>query len=151
MWNDTSRQARKVAAQTLGRTGRGKCVHDEVLARLASPLASNRVEALRKINYVGIMTNQMLDVFLKCFRDDYTSVRELACTACQSLVYDKSDEKIIDALVHMVRFERAIKLKALAIRSLFCFFFCSSSLIAEYVMNKLKTVRIFLIKKRKLS
>ena len=119
MWNDVTRQARKVAAQTLGRTGRGKCVHDEVLARLASPLASKRVEALQKINYVGIMTNQMLDVFLKCFRDDYTSVRELACTACQTLVYDKSDdEKIIEALVHMVRFERAVKLKALAIRSL---------------------------------
>lgn len=118
MWNDLTRQARKVAAQTLGRTGRGKCVHDEVLARLASPLASKRVEALQKINYVGIMTNQMLEVFLKCFRDDYTSVRELACTACQSLVYDKSDdEKIIEALVHMVRFERAVKLKALAIRS----------------------------------
>ncbi len=35
MWYDMSRTVRKVASQTLGRTGRGKIVHDEIYARIA--------------------------------------------------------------------------------------------------------------------
>lgn len=117
MWNDINRQARKLAAQTLGRTGRGRFVHDEIHARLGSESARDRAEALRKIHQIGIMTNKLVGLFLKCFRDDYVIVRELACKACQGLNYDKNDEKIVEALVFVARFDRSTKIKALAIRS----------------------------------
>lgn len=119
MWNDMSRQVRKLAAQTLGRTGRGRYVHDEILTRLNSSVASDRVEALKKINQIGIMTNKLIDPFLKCFRDDYISVRELACKASQSLNFETNDQKLIEALVFVARFDRIAKLKTLAIRSRF--------------------------------
>lgn len=119
MWNDINKQARKLAAQILGRTGRGRFVHDEIYTRLSSPLASDRVEALKKIDQIGIMTNKLIGGFLKCFRDDYFNVRELACKACQGLNYDKSDDKLVEALVFVARFDRSTKLKAMAIRSKF--------------------------------
>lgn len=118
MWRDTNKQARRVAAQTLGRTGRGARVHDEILARLSSSVVTDRIDALEKIAHTGVMTTMMLEPFLKCFHDDYIKVRELACNACQFLVYGKNNEKLIDALVFMVRFDRSAKLKILAIRSI---------------------------------
>lgn len=115
MWNDINKSVRKVAAQTLGRIGRGKEVHDEIFMRLQSTNVFDRTEALKKIDHIGIMTPKLLHLFLKCFRDDYISVRELACKSSQNL-YEK-DKKLIDSIVFMARFDRVSKLKALAIRS----------------------------------
>jgi hypothetical protein len=111
------KNVRKVAAQTLGRTGKGKVVHDEILRRLMSKNVFDRCEALRKLTYIGVMTPSLLEAYLRCFRDDCISVRELACTCTQRLVH--SDQRIIDALVFMVRFEKATKIKSLALRSKF--------------------------------
>ena len=61
------------------------------------------------------MTNRLLGLYLKCFKDDYINVRELACKVAQNL-YEKNS-KVIDALVDTSRFEKVSKIKALAIRS----------------------------------
>ncbi|CAF0808152.1 unnamed protein product [Brachionus calyciflorus] len=116
MWNDINHNVKKVAAQTLGRTGRGREIHDEIFKRLHSRNIFDRMSALKVINYIGIMTPKLLEIYLKCFRDDCLSVRQLACLACQKL-YEK-DDKIVDALVFMARFDPASKLKALSIRTL---------------------------------
>lgn len=115
MWNDMNRSVRKCSAQTLGRTGRGQQVHDEICIRLKSQNSFDRIEALNKLNHIGIMTNELLNHYLKCFYDDYISVRELACISAQSLF--EKDEKVLGALVFMARFDKIPKLKALAIRS----------------------------------
>jgi tRNA U34 5-carboxymethylaminomethyl modifying enzyme MnmG/GidA len=115
MWNDLDKSVRKVAAQTLGRTGHGKEIHDELYARLQSENLKDRTEALRTINRIGVMTNKLLDVYLKCFRDDRITVRELACKSCQHL--NEKDEKILEALIFMVKYEKTLKLKEQAIRS----------------------------------
>ena len=115
MWSDMQKNVRKVAAQTLGRTGKGKVVHDEIQRRLSSANVFDRCKALRKLNFVGVMSPSMLEVFLRCFRDDCVSVRELACKCTPHLL--QVDQKIVDALVFMVRFEKALKLKSLATRS----------------------------------
>jgi hypothetical protein len=65
------------------------------------------------------MTPKLLHVYVRCFRDDYISVRELACKSSQFL--NEKHEKVIESLVFMARFDRVNKLKALAIRSNFCF------------------------------
>lgn len=116
MWNDDSNVVRKVAAQTLGRTGRGKFVHDEILRRLRGHNVFDKVEALKRIHHLGIMTSKLIDPFAKCFKDDYITVRELACLAAQGM-YEK-DEKIIDALLFMARYDQVPKLKAMAIHSI---------------------------------
>ena len=51
MWNDVSQHVKKVAAQTLGRIGKGKEVYEEIHNRLQSENIMFRVEALNKINY----------------------------------------------------------------------------------------------------
>ena len=54
MWNDRSRMVKKCAAQTLGRTGKGKEVHDEICRRINGPNSFDRFEALNKINHLGM-------------------------------------------------------------------------------------------------
>jgi hypothetical protein len=54
MWNDINKSVKKVAAQTLGRTGKGKQVYDEIYNRLTSNNVTDKLEALKKINHIGI-------------------------------------------------------------------------------------------------
>ena len=63
------------------------------------------------------MTNKLLGLYLRCFKDDYINVRELACKVAQNL-YEKSS-RVIDALIFTSRFDKVTKIKALAIRSNF--------------------------------
>ena len=53
MWNDKNRQVKKCAAQTLGRTGKGQEVHDEICSRVQSSNSFDRYESLNKINHIG--------------------------------------------------------------------------------------------------
>lgn len=115
VWNDMHPSVRKVASQTLGRTGKGAMVHDELVRRMKSQNVFDRCEALKMLNYIGIMTPSLLEVFLKCFRDDCISVRELACKSTQRL--NQVDVRIIDALLYVARFDRVTKIKSLAIQS----------------------------------
>ena len=62
------------------------------------------------------MTPKLQNVYVRCFRDDYISVRELACKSSQFL--NEKNDKVIESLVFMARFDRVNKLKALAIRSI---------------------------------
>jgi hypothetical protein len=68
------------------------------------------------------MTDKLLSVYLKCFRDDHTIIRELACKSSQC-VFEQYD-KLIEALVFMVKYDQVNRLKAMAIRAL--------ALIGEY-------------------
>jgi hypothetical protein len=115
MWNDPNKYMRKVAAQTLGRTGRGQYVHDEIHQRLQSPNIKDRIEALRKINYLGIMTVKLLPEYLKCFKDEFNAVKEIACISAQKLAI--TDEKIIFELLDLAQFDESPKIKTCAIQS----------------------------------
>ena len=43
-----------VAAQTLGKTGHGKEVHDDLRERLVSGTERDRIDALQKIGHLGM-------------------------------------------------------------------------------------------------
>ncbi len=120
MWNDINHVVRRVAAQTLGLTGKSRVVHEELLKRLKSLRAFDRVAALKILKYVSIMTDKILPLYIKCFRDDYISVRRLACQSSRYL--NEKHPKIIDSLVYMARFDRVPNLKSLAIQSNWNFF-----------------------------
>ena len=53
MWNDWHSEVRKACAQTLGKTGHGKDVHDELLMKLTGSSEKTRVEAVSKIGHLG--------------------------------------------------------------------------------------------------
>ena len=131
MWHDNNKTVRKVAAQTLGRTGRGQNVHDELCLRLQSKDVNDRIEALRKIQYLGIMTAKLLIPFLECFKDDYINVRELACKAAQKL--QVKDENVILSLIELSQYDKIPKVKARAIESnRVCFFLKRKTLQSIY-------------------
>ena len=53
MWNDWHAEVRIAAAQTLGRTGHGKDVHNELVTKIQSSDERTRVEAVSKVGYLG--------------------------------------------------------------------------------------------------
>ncbi len=116
MWYDVSKSVKKVASQTLGRTGRGREVHAEILKRLQGFDPFEKIEALRKINTIGIMTDKMLGAYLKCFRDEHTTIRELACRSSQCIF--QQYEQLVESLEFMLKYDPVAKLKAMAIRAL---------------------------------
>lgn len=114
MWDDSNKNVRKIAAQTLGKTGKSQKVHDEILNRLKSDTANDRIEALRKIHYLGIMTTKLLPAYLNCFKDDFIQVRELACKSSQKL--QLKDDKILATLLELAQYDQIPKIKACAIQ-----------------------------------
>ena len=58
------------------------------------------------------MTAKLLPAFLKCFDDEYISVRSEVCITCGNLAI--KDEEIISKLIAMATFDTIWKVKALA-------------------------------------
>ena len=58
------------------------------------------------------MTAKLLPAFLKCFEDEYVSIRSEACITCGNLAI--KDEEVIAKLLHLATFDTIWKVKALA-------------------------------------
>lgn len=137
MWNDWHSDVRKAAARTLGRTGHGKDVHDELRVKILNGNERQRVEAVSKIGHLGqspclfllynlqtdfwpdhllpgIMTAKLLPAFLECFQDNYVSVRMECCISCSNL--KMNDPEILNRLLHLATYDPIWKVKALAIQ-----------------------------------
>lgn len=56
MWEDVHEDVRRMAAQSLGRTGHGKEVHDELKVRILNGSERQRVEAIKKVGCLGLCT-----------------------------------------------------------------------------------------------
>lgn len=63
------------------------------------------------------MTAKLLPVFLKCFEDEYISVRSEVCITCGNL--EIKDEQVINKLIHLATYDPIWKVKALAIQGTF--------------------------------
>lgn len=116
MWHDWSSEVRKAAAETLGHTGHGRDVHFELRDKLADGNERVRVNVLKKIAHLGIMTAALMPSYMSCFCDDYVSVRLHACHAAGKL--QLGDDSIIAELVRLTQFDPAWKIKAHAIKAL---------------------------------
>jgi hypothetical protein len=58
------------------------------------------------------MTAKLLPAFLKCFEDDYISVRSEVCITCGNI--QLKDEVVLEKLVHLATFDPIWKVKVLA-------------------------------------
>ncbi|XP_058844052.1 HEAT repeat-containing protein 4-like isoform X1 [Acipenser ruthenus] len=116
MWNDWHSKVRQAAAQTLGRMGLGKEVHDELRSKLCEDSPCWRVVALSLLAQLGIMTAKLLPAFLSCFNNDFVAVRQQACLTAATMRIP--DELVFNQLLRMMQNEPVKEIKASAIHAL---------------------------------
>ncbi|KAK6177944.1 hypothetical protein SNE40_012803 [Patella caerulea] len=116
MWKDWHVEVRKAAAQTLGKTGHGRDVHDELKEKIMGDDERLKLEAISRVGHLGIMTAKLLPAILDCFDNAYVSVRMEVCITCGNLLI--KDEQILNKLLYLATFDTTWKVKALAIQAL---------------------------------
>lgn len=116
MWKDWSSEVRKAAAQTLGRTGHGRDIHYELCTKLSQADEMVKVDVLKKIAHLHIMTAALLPPFMCCFTDSYVSVRLQAC--CTAGKLRLRDETVVKELARLMQYDPCWKIKAHAIKSI---------------------------------
>ncbi|KAI9105372.1 hypothetical protein DFS34DRAFT_681610 [Phlyctochytrium arcticum] len=79
MWNDWHPQVRDTAAVVLNRLGKGKSILEWILRLLSSPDPLRRVDALKSLARLGIITSESMDQFLACLNDEFANVRLETC------------------------------------------------------------------------
>lgn len=63
------------------------------------------------------MTAKLLPTFLKCFEDDYISIRSEVCITCGNI--ELKDEVVVEKLILLATFDPIWKVKALAFQGKF--------------------------------
>ncbi|XP_071828590.1 HEAT repeat-containing protein 4-like isoform X2 [Apostichopus japonicus] len=116
MWNDWHKEVRMIAAQTLGKTGHGKEVHDDLRDRLLEGNERDQIDSLYKIGHLGIMTARLLPAYLRCFDDAYISVRIAATSTAAKL--ELKEDKVINKLLFLTQYDNNWKVKAHAVKAL---------------------------------
>uniref|UniRef100_A0A6I8P4I9 HEAT repeat containing 4 n=1 Tax=Ornithorhynchus anatinus TaxID=9258 RepID=A0A6I8P4I9_ORNAN len=116
MWKDWNEGVRRAAAQALGQMRLGKEIHDQLRVKLSHGDSRERAKALTLIGWLRLMTAKLLPGFLRCFSDDFVSVRRGACLAAGALRI--GDRMVLDSLLKLVRSDPSWKIKAYAIRAL---------------------------------
>ncbi|UJR26848.1 hypothetical protein I4U23_008160 [Adineta vaga] len=116
MWEDLTSSVRRAAGQALGKCGCGQAVHEELVIRLQSQYWQDRVEALKLISYLGVLTAKLMQPFMKCFKDDRVTVRIRACRTTYKLQI--RDETIRDLLVELIEYDPVEKVRYAAVEAL---------------------------------
>jgi HEAT repeat protein len=97
MWEDWSNEVRDAASLALGNLGKGRSIFDHIVNQLQSEHSGQRLEALKCLAHLGIMTQGAMKSFIKCFSDFYSIIRLEACkVAC---VLKTDNREIIAALM----------------------------------------------------
>lgn len=102
MWDDWSDEIRHASALALGISGNGRLVHDDLIARLESGSERTRVEVLRKLGEMKIITPRLVPVFHARFQDPYVSVRIQACKTAAVLAEGKHTSSTLTALLNVI-------------------------------------------------
>lgn len=63
------------------------------------------------------MTAKLLPTFLKCFEDDYISIRSEVCITCGNI--ELKDEVVLEKLILLATFDPIWKVKALAFQGMY--------------------------------
>ncbi|KND00404.1 uncharacterized protein SPPG_04727 [Spizellomyces punctatus DAOM BR117] len=97
MWNDWNSTVRDAAAASLGRLGKGQHILDWIVGLLSSPDPLKRIDALKSLTRLGVVTENAVDKFLACFRDEFATVRVEACKLACILASGNRD--LVNALL----------------------------------------------------
>ncbi|OAF68536.1 hypothetical protein A3Q56_03756 [Intoshia linei] len=119
MWRDPHAEVRRSAGQALGKAGRGRDVHEalcNIMTTAKDGAQNEKVEALKKIAYLGIVTTNLLPSFLSCFDDKYVSVRREACIVSFKLKLKQPE--IIEKLIFLASHDPIWEVKSKALRAI---------------------------------
>ncbi|XP_077096022.1 HEAT repeat-containing protein 4 isoform X2 [Siphateles boraxobius] len=116
MWNDWSCAVRHAAALALSKLNVAREMHSELSAKLEEGPTAWRLEALILIGQLKIMTPKLLPTFLRCFNDDFVTVRKQACLTAASLMME--DQSVVDQLINLMQNEPIWEVKVEAINAL---------------------------------
>ncbi|KAK7153152.1 hypothetical protein R3I93_011148 [Phoxinus phoxinus] len=116
MWNDWSCAVRHAAALALSKLNVAREMHSELSGKLEEGPIAWRLEALILIGQLKIMTPKLLPTFLRCFNDDYVTVRKQACLTAASLMME--DQSVVDQLIILMQNEPIWEVKVEAINAL---------------------------------
>ncbi|EGF82719.1 hypothetical protein BATDEDRAFT_34391 [Batrachochytrium dendrobatidis JAM81] len=115
MWTDWNKEVRDAASHTLGALGQGRPIFDWVVGLLGSKDPVKRVDALRSLSYLGVMTKSSLEALLACFKDPYASVRIEVCKFACILASD--DRAIVSNLLDLLN-DHDYRVRAYAVKAL---------------------------------
>ncbi|ORX45154.1 ARM repeat-containing protein [Piromyces finnis] len=79
MWYDWKLDVRNAASRLLMKIGKGKPIYSWIIMMISSDNPMKKINGLKCIGYLNVITNDAIDPFLKCFDDIFTSVRIEAC------------------------------------------------------------------------
>ncbi|XP_067310652.1 HEAT repeat-containing protein 4 [Pseudorasbora parva] len=116
MWNDWSCAVRHAAVLALSELNAAREMHSELSAKLEGGPIAWRLEALILIGQLKIMTPKILPTFLRCFNDDFVTVRKQACLTAASLKME--DQAVLDQLINLMQNEPIWEVKVEAINAL---------------------------------
>ncbi|XP_056624438.1 HEAT repeat-containing protein 4 isoform X5 [Triplophysa dalaica] len=115
MWNDWSCDVRKAAAHTLSKLDMDTVLQNELSVKLKEGPNVLRLEALKFIDQLNIMTPKLLPSFLQCFNDDYVAVRTQACLTAATLMIE--DQAVLDQLINLMQNDPLWEVKVEAINA----------------------------------
>ncbi|KAJ3044630.1 HEAT repeat-containing protein 4 [Rhizophlyctis rosea] len=118
MWNDWNPDVRETASSTLGRLDKGASIFNSIIELLEAEDPLKRIDALKYLTRLGVMTSASLPMYLKCFEDSFATVRVEACKVACALA--TNHRQLIDCLLDKLN-DFDWKVRAYAIKALgFC-------------------------------
>eukprot|EP00842_Homolaphlyctis_polyrhiza_P003775 jgi/Hompol1/4399/HPOL_001049-RA len=97
MWTDWNKEVRDKASLALSDLRQGQPIFEWAIELLKSNDPVKRVDALRFLTYLAVMTKDAVATYLECFNDPYASVRIEACKLACTL--GSKDRVIINTLL----------------------------------------------------
>jgi len=79
MWYDWKVEVRNAASSLLMKIGKGKPIYSWIIQMISSDNTMKKINGLKCIGCLNVMTKDAIDPFLKCFDDVFSSVRIEAC------------------------------------------------------------------------
>ncbi|KAJ3242624.1 HEAT repeat-containing protein 4 [Chytriomyces hyalinus] len=113
MWNDWSQDVRTLATKALARLGKGKLVFERIISLLKMKDPARKIDALKCLNALGIVTEDALEAYLDAFKDPYFAVRVEATKVACKIVTAENRALVNTLLDRMSDFDHRVRAYAI--------------------------------------
>ncbi|KAJ3247519.1 HEAT repeat-containing protein 4 [Chytriomyces hyalinus] len=113
MWNDWSQDVRTLATKALARLGKGKLVFERIISLLQMKDPARKIDALKCLNALGIVTEDALEAYLDAFKDPYFAVRVEATKVACKIVTAENRALVNTLLDRMSDFDHRVRAYAI--------------------------------------
>ena len=88
---------RELSSKALGELHQGNALYNHLIHLIQSDIPVKRLDALKCLGYIGVITETALSDFINCFKDQYASIRLQACKVACKL--KSNDRHLMQALL----------------------------------------------------